>query len=417
MTVAGVAIDSHGHIIVAGSVAGALNVEGQVLPGGGADHDIFVVALGPCGERLWARRFGDASEQRAIGLAVEPPSSPHPDAIVLTGSYAGTLSFGGAAGALTAVNQRAFVARLDPATGNGLASLGAGSDPTKSYQGTAVVTTGDGAVFWAGTEASEAALFVRRLDPGLSITHQIVPACSHCDPALALSLTGVVVAGGFQGSVDFAPGGPGPLSSNGGSDVYVASLALQGAAFTEASTRSFGDQAPQAASAVVTDSMGGIFTAGGFGGTLKLGGGPGNTKTSAGGLDVFVAMFDDQLSVQWSSAFGGGADQQATALALGGSLAVVGDFAQAMDLGPGGGAPLQSAGGSDVFLLALDPMSGNVLHAESFGGAGADHGARVAIDATSHAIVAGVLSGQATFGCGTLGGSGASVFVARRPIP
>jgi hypothetical protein len=53
----------------------------------------------------------------------------------------------------------------------------------------------------------------------------------------------------------------------------------------------------------------------------------------------------------------------------------------------------------------------------SFGGAGADHGAGVAVDASGHAVVAGVVTGQASFGCGTLGGSGSSVFVARRAIP
>jgi hypothetical protein len=74
-------------------------------------------------------------------------------------------------------------------------------------------------------------------------------------------------------------------------------------------------------------------------------------------------------------------------------------------------------GGVDVFLLALDPTSGAVRAAMSFGGAGADHGAGVALDTSGHAVVAGVLSGTASFGCGTLGGSGKSVFVAKRAVP
>ncbi|MFT3772811.1 MAG: hypothetical protein QM820_46075 [Minicystis sp.] len=419
VTVAGVAIDAMGRVIVAGSVAGTLDVAGKMLPGG-ADHDVFVLVLDTCGEPIWARRFGGPGEQSALALALDPgPGSSPPDAIVISGKFEVGLAFGGSAAPLSAPNQRAFVARLDPATGDGIASLGVGSDPSQSYEGTAVAVAPDGTTFWAGTEDSGAHLFLRRLDPALSVKSQITPACDHCDPRLALVPGAAVVAGSLSGSVDFVPGGPGPLDSNGSTDLYVAVLAPMAASFVEDKPKVFGDGKAQGALGVAADSATGeIFVAGSFAGTLNMGGG-GKTKTSSGALDAFVAKFDPSLAPQWLATFGGGgltADQRAVAVAKGQHLAVVGDFFEALDLGADAGSH-PSAGDADAFLLVLDPASGAVQSVATFGGPGADHAAAVALDGSTHAVVAGTLGGPADFGCSTLGGPGPSIFVARRTIP
>lgn len=411
VTIAGVAVDSADRIVIAGSVTGALDIAGQVLPGG-ADRDVLVVVLDACGEPVWARRFGDTGDQRALALALDPAG-----AVVISGAFTGTLDFGGAS-PLTAPNQRAFVARLDAATGDGVASFAVGSDAAMTYQGTAVAVAADGSAYWAGTEESGASLFLRHLDTTLTVTSQITPTCEQCDPVLALVPGGVVVAGKLQSTVDFVPGGPGPITSNGSTDAYVATLAPQGTAFVEDKSKVFGDPAAQLAAAVAADATGDVFLAGSFAGTLNMGGG-GKTKVSTGGLDAFVAKLDATLAPQWLASFGGGgltADQRAVAVANGQYLAVAGDFVEA--LGGGDAGPmLTSAGDIDAFLLVLDPATGALLHAESFGSAGADHAAAVALDGSSHAIVAGVLAGPAMFDCGEIGGAGKSMFVTRRTIP
>jgi len=407
--VAGVAVAGD-HVFLAGTVTGALDVGGQALAGG-ADQDVFVVALGACGEVLWARRFGDAGEQGARAIAVEPPSSPHPGAVVITGAFGGALAFGGSAVPLSATGPRAYVARLDPGSGDGVASLALDTDATS---GTAVAVTPSGDVYWAGTESAGQVLFLRELDAALAVTRVIEPSCATCDPRVALVGVDAVLAGGFHGSMDLVAGGPGPLADKGGGDVYAAFLEPHGDAFVEGKTRSFGDPAPQAAAGIAVDAAGRIYLAGAFGGTLDMGGG--KTKSSTGGLDAFAAKLDDTLAPQWLASFGGGtADQRARAIAAGSRIAVVGDFADALALGTG--APLASAGDVDAFLVALDPESGAALRAYAFGGAAADHGAGVAIDGSGAAVVAGVLGGPATFACGTVGGPGRSIFVARRAMP
>lgn len=409
VTVAGVAVNDNGIVILAGSVTGDLEIDGLTLPGG-ADHDVFVAALGACGERLWARRFGDGAEQRALGLAIEPSGSPHANAILLTGAFIGKLAFGGAAPSLQAGTQRAFVARLDPKSGDGLAAASAGSGPA---QGTTIAATANGSAYWAGTEQAGSNLFVRRLDPDLAVANAITPACAQCDPRLARVPGGAAIAGGFLGSFDLVAGGAPPLTAS-GTDVYVASLVPHASSFNEQKAKSFGDGAAQMAAGIAANASGDLYVAGRFEGTLSMGG-SGKTKSSTGAGDAFVAKLDASLSPQWLASFGGSAtsDQRATAVAVKDRIAVVGDFTEALDAGAI--AQLTSAGGADAFLLILDP-AGAVLHATSFGSAGADHAAGVAFDASGAAIVAGVLDGPLTLGCGTLGDK-RSIFVARRSVP
>jgi hypothetical protein len=416
VSVAGVAVDANDNVVIAGAISGDLTIDGQLLPGG-PDHDVFVIALGPCGEHRWARRYGDTGEQRALGLAIDPPGSPHAGAIVITGVYGGTLDLGGAQGPLVATSSRAFVARLDPSTGDALARNDVGS----SQDAASLAPTASGTTFWAGTAG--AGLFVRELDESLFLTREIAPACTKCDVAVAVAPSGAAVAGGFRGSLDFAPGGPGALGPAGGSDIFAALLAPSTDAFTEGKMDKYGDPAPQFASALATDTAGNLYLAGAFAGTLNMGGG-GKTRMTTGGLDAFVAKLADPGSPVWLSALGGGglaSDQQAFAIAQRGDLvAVAGDFVGALDLSADAGAPLMAVSGpsdGDAFAVVLDAANGSVRHAFAIGSSGLDHGAGVALDGTGHVLVAGVLAGPASLGCGTVGSDGASVFVAKRAVP
>lgn len=411
VTVAGVAIDANGHVVIAGSVSGDLDVQGHVLPGG-ASADVFVISMDACGEPLFARRYGDSAKQTALAIAVDPPTAPHPNAIVITGAHAGTLAFGGASGPLVALTgERAFVARLDPTTGDGLQAISAGAVPLMAYRGTSVATSPDGSVLWTGVESDDTGIFVRRLDASMSVSNEIQPLCLGCAPLVARAGSNAVLTGSFQSTLDLVPGAGGILAAA-GIDVFTASLVPTGASFDDAIRKGFGDNQPQRAAGVATDATGNVYLGGEVAGTLAL---SAQIKVSStGGLDAFAAKLSNALAPAWIAGFGHGAtDQRATAIALGASLAVVGDFVGSISAGN----VLLSAGGSDAFLLALDPADGSVRASTSFGGAGDDHAAGVAIDANGKAVVAGVLGAPAFFGCGTLGGPGKSVFVAKRPIP
>ena len=415
VSVAGVAVDSQGHVIVAGTVAGDLDIGGQILPGG-ADRDVFVFALDEHGQHLWSRRFGDVGDQRALGLALDPPTSPTPDAILVTGSVAGTLDFGGSSSSLSGDKARAFVARLDPTTGDGIAALAAGGKPSKAHTGTAVVALTDGSLFWAGTQDDGEHLFVRKLDPGFAVTATTAPACAGCDAHLARIPGGVAVAGGFLGQLDLVTGGIGPLTSAGGADVFMGLVSVPGSLFQEDQVSAFGGLTTEVGTGIGGDGAGATYVVGNFEGNLDWKNGV--ELTSTGSLDTFVARVSGALEGQWAKGFGSANvtfDQRAAAVAVGNRVAVVGDFFGEIDFGLG--APVVSAGSLDGYAAALDPATGTVTQAYRFGSPAFDGATAVAADQSSHIFVGGVLGAPATLACGPVGGPGKAIFVARRTVP
>ena len=213
----------------------------------------------------------------------------------------------------------------------------------------------------------------------------------------------LVVVGRFQGSIDF---GGGPLTSAGGDDVFVARYFANGAF---AWAKRFGDAADQRANAVALDLAGNVFVAGSFDGALDFGKNP---LASAGGGDGFVTCFDKSGNHLWARSFGDAAKQEALALSsdLSGDVTVVGRFAGTADFGSG---PLTSAGGNDAFAAQFD-VSGAFLWAKAFGDAGEQQALAVASDASGSVWLTGGAAGTVDFGGGPLVAKGdADVFVAK----
>lgn len=134
--------------------------------------------------------------------------------------------------------------------------------------------------------------------------------------------------------------------------------------------------------------------------------------TSAGHLDVFLSKLDSTGALIWAKRFGDGAAQRSASVAVGpdDSVAVTGQFFGTMDLG---GAPLTSAGKTDVFVGKVDSQ-GVHQWSKSFGDGESQEGLRVAVDSQGAVIVAGSLRGSADFGGGQLVSAGnKDVFLAK----
>src|SRR5262249_18344080 len=117
----------------------------------------------------------------------------------------------------------------------------------------------------------------------------------------------VVVAGDFEGSIDFGGGPPAGAGDHG------RFLAKVGPQLKHLQSKSFGDAESQRAADVAVDGAGNIVLIGNFTGSIDLGGGP---LTSAGGSDIFVAKFDPELKHLQSKSFGDAADQTARSVAF-----------------------------------------------------------------------------------------------------
>ena len=128
--VRGVALVQGGPVIT-GTFAGAVNFGGGALTSIGANGDLFVARYDALGNHLWSRRFGDASAQTGVSVAVTPQNE-----VVVVGDFAGTLVLGGAT--LTSLGQTdVFVAKFD-AGGNPIWARAFGDPSAQTAGGVAI---------------------------------------------------------------------------------------------------------------------------------------------------------------------------------------------------------------------------------------------------------------------------------------
>lgn len=163
---ASVAVDSAGSILLTGGFAGGVDFGGGTLKSAGA-ADIFLAKLDPSGSHVWAKGFGDPSDQYGLSIAVDAVGNA-----VVTGYFNGAADFGGGL-LMSAGVTDVFAAKLD--TSGGFLWAKRFGDPNNQY-GASVAMDSAGAA---------------------------------------------VVTGDFFGTIDF---GGNALVSMGGSDVFVAKL-------------------------------------------------------------------------------------------------------------------------------------------------------------------------------------------------
>jgi len=295
-----VAIEDNGNVVIGGSLRGTLNFGGGPLDSV-SNYDVFVAKLDAFGSHLWSKRFGDDDKSQFLyQLAVDGSGN-----VLVLGSFAGTLDLGGVPLQAGASGFDTFLAKLDDA-GNHL---------------------------WS-----------RRLDGGPTYH-------------LAVDASGaVILAGTFVDPVDF---GGGPLSSAGGSDIFVARLDPSGG---HVWSERFGDSKAQGVTNVTIAAQGRLVLVGSFGGTLDFGGGA-LAALEQDSKSMFLAKLDGDGDALWSRAFAANLPAGSlSGLATGadGSVLTTGDFYGTVDFG---GGPLQAEPtplipglfGPDVFVAKHGP--------------------------------------------------------------
>jgi hypothetical protein len=155
-----------------------------------------------------------------------------------------------------------------------------------------------------------------------------------------------------------------------------------------------------------------VLAIGDFYGTVDLGGAQ-LTSTSSY-TDVFVARFSGANgSALVAKRFGDAGIDTGSDIARDGTTAVLvtGSFTSQVDFGTG---PMPSQGGTDAFLLKLDPSTLAATWAKTFGSSGDDQGVSVAVASNGEIALAANVAGIANFGGGPLAYVGTSDFVLAR---
>jgi Beta-propeller repeat len=335
-----IALDSKGNIYVTGEVFGAIDfgIGGPLMSGGGGDA--FVAKFDPDGKALWGRLFGDAESQEGLSIAINPagqvivagtfsgfiplnamelPSntnsndifviklddagfdvgakaygSPKSDvftamtvdskgAVLITGSFTDSISFGQAGGVTSAGDSDAFVLKLKPDLSEewfrtyGDTEFQRGGAITTSPNGdifvvgdfTGTIMMTDGSVLEAPTGMRSIFLISLAQDGALRwskstgngqsfIARQIMTS----DPASQA----IIVGGFYDSSLDF---GGGPLDAI-AIDGFIAKIGWGG---KHISSKRFGGPLIDAFFGVATSPTGDVFVGGVHQGPADFGGG------------------------------------------------------------------------------------------------------------------------------------------------
>lgn len=394
-TEAWVAADGDGNAIVVGNFQGDLNFGGAPLSGAGGS-DIFVAKLGPGGEHLWSKRFGDGANQVAQTIAVDPQGN-----VLLAGYFKGTLDFGSQP-LVAASAGSGFVAKLSPAGDHiwSFAFVGAGA--------ASITVDGAGDVFVAGsfggtlsfggtaddlTAVAEIDLFLVKFDPNGSPlwSRRFGEVGEFYEPSVAADPTGnVFMTGQLNGTVDF---GGNTFSSSEGT--FIAKLDAEG---NHQWSKNFGVFGYSYGSSIATGPDGRSVMAGYFAGVMKIGG---QMLTNGGAVspDVFLGSFASDGASSWATAYGDTADQRGNSVSAGktGNVVLGGALVGAADFG--GGGIVSTAGSRDAFIAKFD-ASGTHQWSKRFGDDLEQTTLSVTLDAKDNTFVVGNFQGVLDFGGG-----------------
>lgn len=221
-----VAVDGSGNVVLTGYYDGTVDFGGGQLVSA-ANNDIFLAKLDEDGNHVWSKRFGSSNNQWGESVAFDPTGN-----VIATGHFETTVNFGGST--LTSVGgDDVYLVKLDE-NGDHIWSkrFGSAGDQTAksvAVDGLGLVLTG----YYASTidfggdtlnNSGGVDIFVARFDPsgGHVWSAAFGGTTDQQAESIAIDGTGRIALGGsFFSTLDF---GAGPLTSAGGTDVFLALL-------------------------------------------------------------------------------------------------------------------------------------------------------------------------------------------------
>jgi hypothetical protein len=370
---------------------------------------------GPTQQAIWYKFLGDGANEDVGGVAVDRSGN-----VFYTGTFQGTIDFGG--GPLTAVGMSSdiYLAKYDP-TGKYLWASRFGDMQVQQSTGIAVDAQGDATItganygvldFGTGTPLTAAAgqnapdIFVAKFDP----TGKALWAKGYGDPgtqsgqSVAADAKGnLAVTGSMQQTTDF---GMGVLTSAGMDDIFLLKLDPNGNTLW---AQRYGDATEQFGYFVAFDPSGDEVLVGDFQGSVDVGMG---ALISAGMYDVLLAKLDPNGKALFGKRWGDSMNQLADCVSVDpqGELVLSGGFQGSIDFGKGA---MASTDMGAKYLAKLD-ASGDTLWAKSFGDGDPFDWTSVATDPMGGVVIAGEFVTAIDFGQGPIQAKDKyDIFVAR----
>lgn len=378
----GVAVDSADNVYVTGTFLGTVDFD----PGPGTQNvtapsffsEAFILKLDSDGNFLWVKLITGAGSEIGFAITLDPS-----DNIYSMGQFTGTADFDPGPGTdniASLSGNDLYIQKLDSAGnylwaatvdgevrdfGRFLSLDSAGAVYLSAgFQGTVDFDPGVGVD--NRTSAGDSDIFIWKLDAGGNLVwvHTLGGANDDDGASVAVdSADNVIIAGSYQGTVDFDPGaGTSNLSSISTYSLFVLKL-TSGGAYTWAGA--FTGMDDGFAYGMTVDNFDEILVVGSFEGTADFDPGAGGAiATSAGDEDFYITKLDGAGAWKWTEQRGTvGRDVGATIIHDGaGSFLITGIFSNTLDFDTSASTTSLTAVGSfDTFFMKLVPKMGGVI--------------------------------------------------------
>lgn len=419
------AIDASGNLAVASELEGEVNF-GTGLLRGGTDTDLAIASFDPQGRVRWARRLGDAANQRPTSIAASPDGDWW-----VGGALRGEVA--GASGPVTSdaagdglllrwrsdgelIGERLFAGPREETVERVVSLLDGGVLVAGAFETT--VDAGGGAI--ASRAQGSRDVFLVKLDSAGDVAWQRAlgfgPGETRLGALAAAQDGGIVAAGAFVGAIDLGAGELRSAAPTNLGDAFLARLEPDG---TPAFALGLGAEGGASITALAVAPNGDIVVGGTFAGELRLGDELLEARDGRKDLTaLFFALFDRLGHVQWARSIPPGylASSDVTGLAFeaDGAIVATGGFTGYFHFDRAHSLAAMNDS-RDVWIGTIS-REGVVAGSVRYGGAGVAGSAGLSLTAEGDAIVIGSFEGGLEPGGNPLVSAGGSdIFLADVP--
>ena len=410
-----IGVDGMGNVYVVGAFGDSVDLDPglpDVKVYGSGLVDIYVQKLDALGNFVWAFSIGSSTIDQPHDIHVEPSGD-----FYICGQMSGTVDFDPGVGTLlltSAGSNDIFFAKYST---SGTLLFAKNMGGTDSDIGRSITVDGSGNIYLGGqfettadfdpgmTTANLTAvgftdLFLAKYDASGNYLWAFSVGGGSFDgmQSIAISNSGDILATGYydDSGVDFDPGaGNLALTSNGLSDIFVASYTPAGALNWAKSIGSINDDM---GIGLVTDASNNVFVTGYFQGVATdFDPGAGTYPITAAGYDIFILKLDASGNFSWAKQIGGPMNEAAYNMATNasGNLYITGYFNGIPDFDPDAGvANLIAAGGMDIFIASYN-SSGALNWVRGIGSSTTDQAMGICADALGSVYTCGTFTSTA----------------------
>lgn len=402
----GIAMDSNGNVFVTGIFSGTLTIGTEMLESTGS-YDSFIIKYDSNGNFLWAKSSDNNGNNACYGVSTDEFGN-----CIITGKFYDSITFDD--WTLTSSGSKdIYLVKLDPNINVIWAKKAGGIDDDS---GGAIAVNNLGEIFISGYFEGTAyfdSVILTNPEPRVFIAKYDIDG-----NVIWARETNVLFTRGLGPNITADDFGncciTTHIDGSSETDMYVAKYDLNGNVSWSRIIDGAGSYTYDYGQGIAVDSLGNVFVAGVFDGTLNFASDTLDCSGSSSWEDIFLAKYDPNGNELWARQLCGVHYEHGQTLSIvtdrEDNIIVIGYFEGSVNLEE---ITLTSNGDKDIFVCKYD-SNGDLLWALNNGGLSHDRGSSIAANGCGNITAIGTFRDEITFGSTTLTcPSGFDIFVAK----